>query len=290
MIAIQFNQVDASIGLEVETSLSPIEDELLAQGKFESSSVVRLFSVQGSVEYAAFDSLTPGAPSMNESLSVGQFTTWEKGKATIKQDLTDTPHWFRSSVLRPIDQLAISDMQKALSECPANEMEATLTKLTGRRQAEIVAIASRSRIMLGDYANLFSTDGVFHRKELRIHWQAILEQLEKSLGDEENQIRFMEKLRESVPGRVNSILTLVVPRSQSQLSSGADKLLVESLSSSSMDERILAISQLEKITNKRMGYHPDKNPTDSIPAWRKALSRGEIRYFEPKSVNEAPNE
>ena len=145
-------------------------------------------------------------------------------------------------------------------------------------------------MMLGDYSQLFSADGVFNRKDLRIHWQTLLGQLIQSLGLEPNRARFVERIREDLPGRANSILTLLVPKSQSQLAAGADKLLVESLSSSFVDERILAIQQLVSITNRCLGYQPDKNPTDTIPAWRKALSKNEIRYAEPKSAPKEPSE
>ena len=289
-ITIQFAQPDASMAIEVVTALVPVEEAALADGKLETSSVVRLFSVEGELKYAIARGDAPNAPSNQGTLSVGQYIQVETGKEIAQKELKETPNWFRSSADRPIDQLAIADFQKVMSECPANEIDAELQKLTGRRQAEMVAIASRTRMMLGDYSQLFSADGVFNRKDMRIHWQTLLGQLIQSLGLEPNRARFIERIREDLPGRANSILTLLVPKSQSQLAAGADKLLVESLSSSFVDERILAIQQLVSITNKSLGYQPDKNPTDTIPAWRKALSKNEIRYAEPKSAPKEPSE
>jgi len=289
-ITIQFAQPDSSMAIEVSTALVPVEEAALADGKLETSSVVRLFSVEGELEYAIARGDVPNAPLEQGTLSVGQYIQVETGKEIARKELKEAPNWFRSSVVRPIDQLAIADFQKVMSECPANEIDAELQKLTGRRQAEMVAIASRTRMMLGDYSQIFSADGVFNRKDLRIHWQTLLGQLIQSLGLEQNRTRFIERIREELPGRTNSILTLLVPKSQSQLAAGADKLLVESLSSSFVDERILAIQQLVNITNKSLGYQPDKNPTDSIPAWRKALSKNEIRYAEPKTALKEPSE
>ncbi len=289
-ITIQFAQPDSSMAVEVITSLVPVEEAALAGGKLETSSVVRLFSVEGELKYTIARGDFPNAPSDQGTLSVGQYVQVQTGKEIAQKELKETPTWFRSSADRPIDQLAIADFQKVMSECPANEIDAELQKLTGRRQAEMVAIASRTRMMLGDYSQLFSTDGVFNRKDLRIHWQTLLGQLVQSLGLEPNRARFIERIREDLPGRANSILTLLVPKSQSQLAAGADKLLVESLSSSFVDERILAIQQLVSITNKSLGYQPDKNPTDTIPAWRKALSKNEIRYAEPKTAPKEPSE
>lgn len=289
-ISIQFAQPDSSLAIEVSTALVPVEEAALADGKLETSSVVRLFSVEGELEYTIASGDVPNAPLGQGTLSVGQYIQVETGKEIARKELKETPNWFRSSADRPIDLLAIADFQKVMNECPANEIDAELQKLTGRRQAEMVAIASRTRMMLGDYSQLFSADGVFNRKDLRIHWQTLLGQLVQSLGLEPNRARFIERIREELPGRTHSILTLLVPKSQSQLAAGADKLLVESLSSSFVDERILAIQQLVNITNKSLGYQPDKNPTDTIPAWRKALSKNEIRYAEPKSAPKEPSE
>lgn len=289
-ITIQFAQPDSSMAIEVVTALVPVEEAALADGKLATSSVVRLFSVEGELKYTIARGDVPNATSDQGTLSVGQYIQVETGKEIAQKELKETPNWFRSSADRPIDLLAIADFQKVMSECPADEIESELQKLTGRRQAEMVAIASRTRMMLGDYSQLFSADGVFNRKDLRIHWQTLLGQLIQSLGLEPNRARFVERIREDLLGRANSILTLLVPKSQSQLAAGADKLLVESLSSSFVDERILAIQQLVSITSKSLGYQPDKNPTDSIPAWRKALSKNEIRYAEPKSAPKEPSE
>jgi hypothetical protein len=289
-ITVQFAQPDASMAIEMVTAFVPVEEAALADGRLETSSVVRLFSVEGELKYTIARGNSPNPPSDQGTLSVGQYIQVETGKEIAQKELKETPTWFRSSADRPIDLLAIADFQKVMNECPANEIDAELQKLTGRRQAEMVAIASRTRMMLGDYSQLFSADGVFNRKDLRIHWQTLLGQLIQSLGLEPNRARFIERIREDLPGRANSILTLLVPKSQSQLAAGADKLLVESLSSSFVDERILAIQQLVSITNKSLGYQPDKNPTDTIPAWRKALSKNEIRYAEPKSAPKEPSE
>lgn len=289
-ITIQFAQPNSSMAIEVNTALVPVEESALADGKLETSSVIRLFSVEGELEYTIAKGDASKAPSDQGTLSVGQYIQVETGKDIVRKELKETPTWFRSSADRPIDKLAIADFQKVMSECPANEIDSELQKLTGRRQAEMVAIASRTRMMLGDYSLLFSADGVFNRKDLRIHWQTLLGQLMQSLGREQNRVQFVERIREDSPGRANSILMLLVPKSQSQLVAGADKLLVESLSSSFVDERILAIQQLVSITNKSLGYQPDKNPTDTIPAWRKALSKNEIRYAEQKSAPKEPSE
>jgi hypothetical protein len=81
----------------------------------------------------------------------------------------------------------------------------------------------------------------------------------------------------------------MIPKSQEQLSAGADKILVDALSSSALDERIMAINQLAAITTKNLGYQPDKTSADAVQLWRKMLDKNEIRYSESKIFNMEPN-
>jgi len=47
-----------------------------------------------------------------------------------------------------------------------------------------------------------------------------------------------------------------------------------------MDERILAISQLTRITGKSLAYHPERPQAEVIQKWRKLLTKSEIRFSE----------
>ena len=132
--------------------------------------------------------------------------------------------------------------------------------------------------MLTRFDGLFEPEGVFNRKELQSFWPSLVSQLPRTLAREESRVEFVKAIRNACPDRADSILSLLVPPTPEQLSKGDDKLLVEALSSQHMDERILAISQLTRITGKTQGYHADRPQADAILKWRKLLSKSEIRY------------
>ncbi len=62
-----------------------------------------------------------------------------------------------------------------------------------------------------------------------------------------------------------------------QLADGVDRILVESLSSPFVDERSLAIYQLQMIMGKEHGYQSDRPSHDSLQRWKQMLNTAKIR-------------
>ena len=279
MVSVRFGAADGSCALELQNFWSIFTDEMSQASKVETESSVRLFGVEGSLDYSfKIANRTAGG-----TLAVGQYVDWKNGEATVVQELTEAPWWFRSSISRPIDLPAATDLQSALAGKAPGATESQLLELTNNRRGETAALAARTRMMLGRYDGLFDPEGGFNRKNLHSHWQSLLAQIPQSLGREEHRAQLVSAIRTASQNRVNLLLSLLIPPSQEQLSAGADKLLVEALSSSLMDERVLAINQLTYITGKSLGYHPDKNQVDAIQQWRKLLGKNEIRYSTPTS-------
>ena len=279
MVSVRFGAADGSCALELQNFWSIFTDEMSQASKVETQSSVRLFGVEGSLDYSfKIANRTAGG-----TLAVGQYVDWKNGESTVVQELTEAPWWFRSSISRPIDLPAATDLQSALAGKAPGATESQLLELTNNRRGETAALAARTRMMLGRYDGLFDPEGGFNRKNLHSHWQSLLAQIPQSLGREEHRAQLVSAIRTASPNRVNLLLSLLIPPSQEQLSAGADKLLVEALSSSLMDERVLAINQLTYITGKSLGYHPDKNQVDAIQQWRKLLGKNEIRYSTPTS-------
>ncbi len=276
-LSIHFSAADGSCALELQNVWSICTDTMAQAGIIESRSTVRLIGVEGSLRFSTKQS---GLPDGKGTLAVGQYVDWDKGAVSETQELAETPSWFRNNS-RPIDQLAAKDLQKVLTGKVAGEIEAQLIELTSHRQFETAALATRTRMMLGRYDGLFEPEGVFNRKTLHSHWQSLLVQIPQSLGPDEHRVALVHAIRVASPNRVSSILSLLVPPSQEQLSAGADKMLVEALSSPLMDERVLAFNQLQSITGKNLGYHPDKSQVESVQQWRKLLAKNEIRYSAP---------
>jgi hypothetical protein len=311
---VKFADANSSCAIEVTNAIVPSTEKQLTEKELVVWTEVTVYGVLGKTTVTRMKDQTPSKSSLgddkgslaivNQAVPDGetelmefQFYRWSnQGDFPSKHEHREIPWWFRTSIERPIDQMAVNDLSRSLSTVEAKDPMALLSKLASDRQSETAAIAIRTRIATGDYSNLFSPDGAFNRKGFHIQWGPILSQLSQSLGRVENRKKLLESIQKDIPGRTDSILFLLIPKSQEQLVAGADKLLVESLSSSSMDERVLAIHQLQRITGKTLGYQPDKNYAEAIPAWRKALSRNEIRYsageqkpMESTNLKKVPN-
>ena len=282
LVSIRFVSDDGCCGLEVQNVMLPCSDEMLQAGKFDIQPIVRLVGVQGEI---AFSYQGPNEVAGQGSLNVGQYVFWNQGIISEKQELVEELWWLRTSAERPIDQLASSELQSELAKIESTSLDSELFELTKYRRGETAALAVRTRMMLGQYDQIFSPEGILNRKGLHSHWPSILAQIPQSLGRLEYRTQLVEAIRADAPNRANIILSLLIPKSQEQLSAGADKILVEALSSSAMDERIMAINQLSTITTKNLGYQPDKTSVDAIQQWRKMLGKNEIRYSESKIFN-----
>ena len=286
LVSIRFDSDDACCGLEVQNVMLPCSDEMLQAGKFDIQPIVRLIGVQGEI---AFSYQGPNEFAGRGALNVGQYVVWKQGILSEKQELVEELWWLRTSAERPIYQLASSELQSELATIESTSLDSELFELTKHRRGETAALAVRTRMMLGQYDQIFSPDGILNRKGLHSHWPSILAQIPQSLARQENRTQLVEAIRADAPNRANTILSLLIPKSQEQLSAGADKILVEALSSSAMDERIMAINQLSAITTKNLGYQPDKTSVDAVQQWRKMLGKNEIRYSESKIFNLEPN-
>lgn len=286
LVSIRFDSDDACCGLEVQNVMLPCSDEMLQAGKFDIQPIVRLIGVQGEI---AFSYQGSNEVAGQGSLNVGQYVVWKQGIVSEKQELVEELWWLRTSAERPIDQLASSELQSELATIESTSLDLELFELTKHRRGETAALAVRTRMMLGQYDQIFSPEGILNRKGLHSHWPSILAQIPQSLARQENRTQLVEAVRADAPNRANTILSLLIPKSQEQLSAGADKILVDALSSSAMDERIMAINQLSTITTKNLGYQPDKTSVDAVQLWRKMLGKNEIRYSESKIFNMEPN-
>lgn len=278
-LSIKFSSADGGCALEIQNDWSSLTNEMAQAGTLASTSVVRLIGVQGEIAYSSKD--IDGAKD-NGTLSVGQIIHWKGGKSSGVLELAEEPWWFRTSVARPIDQLAAKALQRVLIDKGPGAIDTELSEhMSPLRKYELtVALAARTRIMQGRYDGLFEPDGVFNRGSLHIHWASLFSQLAQSMGRDENKLALADAIRRAAPDRAGTLFSLLALPTQEQLVAGSDKLLVDSLSSPQLDERVIAFQQLKQITGKTLMYHPDKNPAEGAQQWRKLLAKNEIRFPE----------
>ena len=282
VVSIRFPTSDGSCALEVENTWAARTNEVAQADSLPIRSSVRLFGIEGELEYSS--TRASAATGKNTAtgkgmLTVAQFVEWTEGAVSEIQDLAEAPWWFSSASNRPIDQVASEDLQKTLTARTSEELESQLSARAKQKPVSTAALAARIRMMLSQFDGLFDTEGVFNRKEMQSFWPSLVSQLPQYLASEESRIELVKAIRNASPERADLILSLIVPPTQEQLSNGVDKLLVDALSSQYMDERVLAIGQLTRITGTSQGYHAER-PQADVQKWRKLLTKSEIRYLD----------
>lgn len=294
--AVGLDSVDGSCAIEVTHQLLPASEEQIAGNTIRVESQVAFLGIRGNIRIEKLvnegDSTNAASQTPSEStvvLAVGERSVSNGTSFSAAELVNEMPWWLRTSAERPVDQMAANDLFKALSSNTEGSLLEELAKLCGNRRSETAAIAARTRMMLGEFDLVFEPDGVLNRRAMHSHWNALVQQIPQSLGGAEKLNRWIESVRRVAPDRADRLLSLVLPKTQEQLEGGADKMLVDSLASTNMDERVLAIHRLSKLTGKNMGYHPDKASNESLVLWKKALMKGEIRIAEPSPVPPKPN-
>ena len=277
LVSIRFQSSEGSCALEIQNSWAPNAHETPQIVGIATRSSVRLFGIQGELD---FSSMRAGVSAGKGTLRVAQFVDWSEREVSEIKDLAEAPWWFSSSTDRPIDQAASEELQKAITAKTPEELESQLLARAKQKPVSTAALAARIRMMLSRFDGLFEPQGIFNRKELQSFWASLVSQIPQSLAREENRAELVKAIRTACPDRADLILSLLIPPTPEQLSNGVDKLLVDALSSQHMDERILAISQLTRITGNSQGFHAERPQAEVIQKWRKLLTKNEIRFSE----------
>lgn len=165
---------------------------------------------------------------------------------------------------------------KALS--PSDIMETLLVASTSRR-SETATLAVQTLALLGDFSRLLGADGVLANPSSRPHRPIIIETLYQSIGiDSERETALEKILRETDASRTDLLIRLLLLPDDIQLENGADRFLVNMLSSPFADERVLSIHQLSSITGKDYGYQCEQPNTESLQQWKRLLASKKIRW------------
>jgi hypothetical protein len=193
--------------------------------------------------------------------------------------IKEIPWWYRTSIERPIDTEAADDLLRILSMDDKKPVYELLRLASTSRQSETAALAMRTRFLFGDYSGVFGTDGMLSQSTSRPHRALLLNSLFQSMGfDAKHFLGLKESIEQSEPERAHRLVSLLALPNDAQLADGADRLLVESLGSPFLDERILAIRQLQAILGKELGFQSDRPSVESIQQWKKLLNAGKIRW------------
>ncbi len=305
MRQIRFGDQNGIIAVEVRHQTIPgafvgefIDNEKTLIGMMNTS--VTLTGIVGEATIFG-DSIT------QEPLGVGETITWIGADQPVREVLKSMPWWFKNATPLPTDVGTSSDFLQLLIEWKATndavlrmaanlkapqkgqpksqvDLLSYLHDLSAKRSAPTSTLAMQLLLLSGDYRQLLGTAGVLSDPSSKPHRAMLIDTLEQSLGaDPSREVSLKEQLEEIDPARASRFIQLVSTPSDDQLERGVDRILVDAISSPYLDERVLGIHQLVRITGRDLGYQADRPTPDSVQAWKKLLNANKIRWPKPKS-------
>ena len=212
----------------------------------------------------------------------------KEGEATffaIQTQRSEFPWWLREE-LEFENHDSLTPMQQAMLASP-NEWLNTLARFAQSENIESALQGLHAQIQLGEYDQLFGSEGICRRTELQSELGNLRDHLLTQLRSAEDAAEFQTQLKAQVGERDVAVMELLIPKTERELESGSDKQLVDYLSDSMIDIRALAIMQLEIITGVTHGYQANNPSAESLQAWKRSLAKKQIRIRE-SSVPEQP--
>jgi hypothetical protein len=190
------------------------------------------------------------------------------------------PPWVESNDVERTDELASQDVQAAIGyELPLSR---SLLELVAHRKVEVCALAARSLAYLDVFDPL--VDAINDEKQ-KSYWDDHFNELQRALARDPRTAQEIRVTLEKIRGRpaATELYRLLWSYSPEDLAGGAAERLVEHLMSGSLDVRVLAIQNLERITGMTHLYRPeveDARRKTAYQRWRNSLAEGKIKYNE----------
>ena len=161
------------------------------------------------------------------------------------------------------------------------------------RRHEVVALAGKTMLCLGDATAYFGADGLLSQARQRLYWESHLKAL-RDMVDRSDADAIL--VRKAIAGNEamddadgDTLFRLLVGFSQDQLQTGGDAELVEGLESASMPVRVLASENLREISGTTLSFRPEESVAsrreEVVKKWNVRLRKESIRW--PAPVAEA---
>jgi hypothetical protein len=237
------------------------------QGKIEVSSV----EITEKVDVAKLLSDTSGFQKLmlGDSLVRTGVNQWEGVK------IDKAPTWIETPLERPIDRQAASDLMQLL---PAGaRANLVIVEALQNRRAEIAALAAQTLILSDDFSFLAGPAGLLNDDRFRSHWTTLIDAVRERISSSPESLEALKvSLATQDVQRGALLFQVLVGYSEPELKLSAAERLVNLLESEFLDERILAIYQLKRITGKDLGFQPDRPSRGLIQDWKRLWRTGGI--------------
>ena len=192
----------------------------------------------------------------------------------------DMPKWITTNVINELDQRTGLSVSQALAADHAASRD--LMELTLDRRKEVCGLAARC---LG-YLGLFDPmTAALNDSEYRAKWPEYIDQLKEAIArGPETAAGVRQSLEKQYGNDAASLYRMLWGYTDKELEDGEDAQLVKFLDNEALAFRVLAIENLNEITRKTYGYHPEASAAKRSPwvqLWRRQLQLGWIRFNQP---------
>jgi hypothetical protein len=235
------------------------------QGRVEFSS----FSIVDETNWPAV--LDPGQA--GEKLTIGDVRRrvgaeqWENGR------IDKTPLWIETPQERPIDRQAAGDLMQLLPAGARSSL--VLRESLNNRRPEVAALAAQTLILADDYSFLAGPTGMLNDERFRSHWSTLIDLIRERISTSQASFEALQvSLTAQDVQRGALLFQVLVGYSLPELKLSAADRLVNLLESEYLDERILAIYQLKRLTGKDLGFQPDRPARGIVQDWKRLWRTG----------------
>ncbi|MDB4624778.1 hypothetical protein OAE21_01765 [Rubripirellula sp.] len=280
-VEIQLGKETCSLGLATADTIAAVQlthtrepglDPLLA----ESHTPVRgLVAVQGAV--------TLDFKEVSQTLEPDSQWTQVGGGEPSVESLGEVPEWIAESDAgaEVLAATARNDLLELLDGAPS--LEIGLRELLGFRRSEVVDLAARTLLALGQSDIYFGGAGIFNDPKQRAYWSqhydALLSQVDSGVESASEVQQAIEKMDSAAGVQLFQMLT---GYTDEQLASGSELDLLANLDSSDMSVRVLAFENLRRITGVTLNYRAEQDSQGRrlpyLKKWRVLQRKGEIRW------------
>ncbi len=263
---VTFQEAAAEMGIEVSRYLSPGSNPETEP----ALPVVRIYTTIGRIEWQS-----AGAPAPTP-IEQGQVRVLV-GDQSQTMAVVQSPAWMQGADLRDVDRLASSTLEPFIAL--DRPVSLTLRERTEDRKSEIRSLAARCLAYLDSFETLVKE---FGDDRQRSYWTAEFDALRQSLSRNPEAAAKVRKALEAFSGAdAADLYRLSWGYSAEQLREGVDRQLVDFLDHDSLQIRVFAFENLQRITKKTLLYLPQAAPTQrksSVQRWKEQLQNGAITY------------
>lgn len=283
LIALRWSETNSAVSVEATPQwIDPSIYDPQYVGPLVPVTDLRFSVLQGKVEFSSVE--------LNESPDISKFVAADgaRQKMTLGDSLIrsgtnqwdaikieKTPAWIETPLERPIDRQAANDLMQIL---PAGaRANLVVVETLQNRRAEVAALAAQTLILSDDFSFLAGPTGMLNDERFRSHWTTLIDAVRERAGTSPESL---EALKASLAAqdvqRGALLFQVLVGYSTPELKLSAAERLVNLLESEYLDERILAIYQLKRITGKDLGFQPDRPSRGLIQDWKRLFRTGGI--------------